>query len=92
MLSAANKSGSWEKQESDNVLSRILAIEVRRLANVLVTDAARTIIRHRNVRSHAVLSAANVTSSDISDRRAGAASHGSLPPTGSKPHKAALAR
>ena len=62
MLSAANKSGSWEKQEPDNVLSRILAIEVRRLANVLATDAARTIMRLRNVRFHAVSSAANATS------------------------------
>ena len=53
MLSAANKSGSWEKPEPDNEISRILAIEVRRLENVLATDAAKTIIRHRNAQSHA---------------------------------------
>ena len=48
MLSAANKLGSWEKPEPDNEISKILAIEVRRLENVLATVAEKTIIRLRN--------------------------------------------
>ena len=92
MLSAANKSGSWENHKPDNGLSKTPEIEVRRLADVLATDAARTITRLRNARSREVSSAVNATSLGTSALRAGAASRGSLPPTGSQLHRAALAR
>ena len=92
MLSAANKSGPWENHKPDNELSKTPEIEVRRLADVLATDAARTIIRLRNARSREVSNAANAKSLCTSALRAGAANRGSLPPTGSQPHRAALAR
>ena len=92
MLSAANTSGPWENSQPDNALSITSRIEVRRLANVLATDAARTITRHRNVQSCGASNAASVTSLDISALRVGAARHGSPPPVGSQLHRIALDR
>ena len=92
MLSAANKSGPWENHKPDNELSKTPEIEVRRLADVLATDAARTITRLRNARSCEMSNAANAKSLGTSALRAGAANRGSLPPMGSQPHRVALAR
>ena len=92
MLSAANTSGPWENHKSDNELSKISEIGVRRLADVLATDAARTITKLRNARSCEMSNAANVKSLGTSALRAGAASRGSLPPLGSQPHRIALVK
>ena len=59
MLSAMNTSRPSEKVVPYKGISKLLAIEVRRLESDLATVAEKTIIRHRNVQFQEVLNAAS---------------------------------